>query len=479
VGHHQHHTDHYSHIDISAQDLKQITGSPPKWLLLRHLENLSSSPQYVNKLMVRDLQDSIRVQSRQLKQRILDDWSGPLSSGETAYRDLKTLDPGHIVYASNNEALGDVRSRPGIDVVGNFAVSDTWLSKLVNISVQKLRKGETGTIDMAQELMDHLRSGKDGDIDLPESLYGQFERKAVEQLAADLSQETDVEYHRFGAIVLTNEQYTIEQNKLLDQASENATFQWQQVKDNPNHDIKITVANIASPENTIQVALAKERLFQKACDERFSTTIASLESENEIAFATFWLERVSSRTHIYTEGLTPISDAKLKDQLSELLATYIQKDLVPEAISKARTQSLVMSRRSKKTVDKLESTISTSTTDIPSLTSHLDKFHKKQNIPAPTPDLKDTMVQNMHRRLQKTSDGPVLFLTLVVVLYARYNPGVVYATGKFAPKLMKLLKGKIGEEEYEKLDKWKEGAKKGSLTKEDKEGMRAMAMTET
>jgi hypothetical protein len=423
-------------------------------------------------VLVRDVQDFIRIQSTQMKQHIFNDWSGPLLSGETAYRDIRSLDPGHVVYTNIDEALKDLKSLPGIDVVDSFAVSDIWLFKLVDSRVQTLHSGEVGIIDIAQDLNEHLQSGKEGDKSLPESLYDHFERKAEQYLATALSQKIDTELHRLSTIVLTNEQYTIEQNKLLDQASEGAISQWQQVKENPNHEIKFTMSSNANHGSTIQAALAKEKRIQKACDERFSATIASLESENETAFATFWLDRVSSRVHIYAEGLNSISDSKLQDQLSELLATYIQKELVPESISKARTQSLVMSRRSKKNVDKLESNISTSTTDIPSLVFALEKFHKKQNIPPPTPDHKDSMIQDMHRRVQKASDGPVLFLTLVVVLYARYNQGVVYATGRFAPKLMKLLKGKIGDEEYEKVEKWKEGAKKGTLTKEDKEGMR-------
>lgn len=84
----------------------------------------------------------------------------------------------------------------------------------------------------------------------------------------------------------------------------------------------------------------------------------------------------------------------------------------------------------------------------------------------------------MQRRMtkqQKSFDGPVLFLTLVVILHAKHYPGVVYATGKYAPKLLKMLKSKLAEDEYEMLEKWKEGAKKGALGKEEREDMRSMA----
>jgi hypothetical protein len=172
----------------------------------------------------------------------------------------------------------------------------------------------------------------------------------------------------------------------------------------------------------------------------------------------------------------------LHDQLSELLAAYIQKELVPETISKARTQNLILSRKTKKNIAKLETTMTSNKGDSNSILSTLDKFTKKQNISytsSSTNEFKNTMIQDMQRRMakqqQKASDGPVLFLTLVVVLFAKHHDGVVYATGKYAPKLLKQLKGKLEAEQYEQLEKWKEAAKAGTLGKEDREEMGRMA----
>jgi hypothetical protein len=50
----------------------------------------------------------------------------------------------------------------------------------------------------------------------------------------------------------------------------------------------------------------------------------------------------------------------------------------------------------------------------------------------------------------------------------------VYATGKYAPKIMKTLKGKVGEEEYAVLEGWKEDVRMGKLGSEGREGMRVM-----
>jgi hypothetical protein len=69
----------------------------------------------------------------------------------------------------------------------------------------------------------------------------------------------------------------------------------------------------------------------------------------------------------------------------------------------------------------------------------------------------------------------VLFLMLVIVLFAKHHDGVVYATGKFAPKLLKELKGKMESEQYGQVEKWKEAAKTSSLTAEDRADMVKMA----
>jgi hypothetical protein len=73
---------------------------------------------------------------------------------------------------------------------------------------------------------------------------------------------------------------------------------------------------------------------------------------------------------------------------------------------------------------------------------------------------------------------PLLFLTLVVVLHARYHEGVVYATGKYAPKIMKGLKEDVGEEVYAKLEGWKEDVRTGKLGVEGRSGMSEMMVGE-
>lgn len=271
---------------------------------------------------------------------------------------------------------------------------------------------------------------------------------------------------------------------MLDLAKADAAIQWQQLKEDPKTNVKYLLSNItdqipkARPGFPPLQGLLKEKVVERALEESFSAELLELEKQNETEFADFWTDRVATRTAIYTEGLTVIEDQKLQGQLSDLLAQYVQKDLVPDAISKATSQGLVLSRKTRKNIQKLESALSLDNMDVSALATSLDKFNKKQSIEAPAgPALeasKGTMLSDMARRMQKQkkSDGPLLFLTLVVFLFAKSNAGVVYATGKFAPKILKQLKSALDAEQYAQLEVWKEAAKAGTLSADDRDAMK-------
>jgi hypothetical protein len=290
--------------------------------------------------------------------------------------------------------------------------------------------------------------------------------------------------HRAGDLIITEAIFERERGVLLDLAKMHATKQWSQLKENPDKDLKFQMSDIISilpSEQPVLSVIVKEKPIEKAVDERYWSEIASLESTNEAEFSTFWNERVASRVQIYTQGLQTVEDAKLRDQLADLLSSYIQKELVADAVVKARSQGLLLSRKTRKNAQKLESAL-TSKTDVSSLVTAVEKFAKKQGISeldtASLAETKDLLVSDMIRKMQKKqADGPLLFLTLVIVLLAKQQQGVgvVYATGKFAPKLLKQLKPVLSAERYEQLEGWKEKAKAGTLTAEDKENMKNLA----
>ncbi|KAH7079373.1 hypothetical protein BKA63DRAFT_265568 [Paraphoma chrysanthemicola] len=482
--------------DIYARDLEQMPGSPPQWLVLSHLQRLVESRQLGDEVFVLELPEWIRVQSWHFRANNIQAWAMRLLSGELAYIDLEVLLScwRSILYDSIDGVLSDFRTLEGVEVVETFAFSERWISKLVDQKVRSIHYKDVGAVDVAKDLGEKIQHGENSAFApggyghphriFPERLYGNVVRMVEQSIEAALAEKPFSQYHRFGTIVLTDEQHVKEREGLIESAKQGAAAQWEQLKEKHEHELKFTVSSAPDASDistSVQEALLKEKPTQKACDDKFWSTIAEFEAQNESAFATFWTDRVISRAHTYNAGLPAITDQKLHDQLAELLATYIQKELIPESISKARSQGLGLSRRTKKNMSKLESTLPTAK-DLPSLLSTIDKFTTKQTISTPSPDqvsdYKSSMLQDLRRRMakhQKSSDGPVLFLTLVVILFAKHNDGIVYATGKYAPKVLKLLKGKMEADEYEKVEKWKEGAKTGTLSGEDREGMRSMA----
>ncbi|KAF2034512.1 hypothetical protein EK21DRAFT_108125 [Setomelanomma holmii] len=485
-----------SSMDLKANDFEELPGSPPRWLVLNHVKRLVESEQVAHEVFFLETSYSIRIQSRHLRARNVQGWARRLLSGELAYIDLQMLsENAKNIYDSIDGVLSDFREIEGVEVVETFALSERWISKLVGSRVQTLHYKEDGVLDLAQNLGDKIQHGelwalapgnrgRDEHRKFPERLYSHVERKIEQYIDTTLAQEPRMRYHCFGTIVLTDEKLGNEREALVTNARELASTQWHQLQQNHDQELEFTPSNPTSPStisSTIQTALLRQKPVQKACDEAFWSAISPLETRNESDFATFWTERVQSRVQIHTDGLASIEDQKLQEQLSELLTTYIQKDLVPEVLSKARAQDLVLSRKTRKNMLKFESTLPAAK-DLPSMLSTLEKFIAKQSIPLTSPpalsDFKSSMLNDMRRRMSKatkSADGPVLFLTLVVVLFAKHYAGIVYATGKYAPKLLKLLKGKLEEGEYARVEGWKEGAKKGSLSAEDREGMRVMA----
>jgi hypothetical protein len=293
----------------------------------------------------------------------------------------------------------------------------------------------------------------------------------------------DCELHKTGDFILTKRRYEAERELLLDSSRTHAIHQWSQLKEHPEKETKFQMTEIIAfipNDQPILEAISSEVDVKKVVEEHFWNEIATLESQNDAEFSTFWVDRVLARTGNYTEGLKSISDTKLQEQLSELLSGYLSKELLPDAITKARSQGLICSRRTRKNIQKLESALKSSKPNATAIVAALEKFSKKQGVQdldtTSLEKIKETLVADLVRKMQKQSDGPGLFLLLILVLFAQHSSGVVYATGKFAPKLLKQLKSSLNEEQYDLLETWKDKAKAGSLTAEDKESMRQLQL---
>ncbi|KAJ4337540.1 hypothetical protein N0V95_008302 [Ascochyta clinopodiicola] len=459
--------DHLQSLKVVSLSSTNVPGSPPVWFIHRTVKSLLEDAEFMGKFYVEEKLDSIQCTPVQLVKQKHDTVIDNLRSGQTAYLDLHSFQrENQALYPSVREAQRQLESTQDIDVQGIFAVSQAWISKFSEDCLQGLAR-DNG-VEIGHPLKDTF----------PKVLHTIVLDK-VEQAIRALSPEI----HRVGDCILNEFGYSHDRSALLDLAKDDAASQWQQLKENLSKDVKYSLSNIVGqiPTNrpTLQ-DLIKERSVERAVEDAFSAELLELEKQNEAEFAGFWTDRVATRAAIYTEGLSAVEDQKLRDQLSELLAQYVQKELVPDAVSKSTSQGYVLSRKTRKNVQKLETALSAGNMDVSALTASLDKFNKKQSINAPTTSAletsKATMLSDMARRMQKQkkSDGPLLFLTLVVFLFAKHNAGVLYATGKFAPKLLKQLKGNLDAGQYAQLEAWKEAAKAGTLSAEDRDAMKKM-----
>jgi hypothetical protein len=308
-------------------------------------------------------------------------------------------------------------------------------------------------------------------------------KKLEENILGAFPEDDKNKLHKVGGYLLASYRYKRDCELLLHSATAHATHHWKGLKGDPQKELKFQIVDIFNfiPEDqAILRALSDDPGIRKTVEEAYWTEISRLEGENEAEFSKFWAERVVSRVSNYTQGLKALPDLKLADQLSQLLSSYLTKELIPESITKAKSRDLLRSRKTKKNAQKLEAAVQkVSIGDLAGTLAAMDKFHQKQGVEdfdvATLAATKQILVNDLVRRMQKQSDGPTLFLLLVIVLLAKYSEGVVYSTGKYAPKLMKLLKPSLTDEEYKQLEGWKNKAKASALVAEDMDEIKRMA----
>lgn len=212
----------------------------------------------------------------------------------------------------------------------------------------------------------------------------------------------------------------------------------------------------------------------------FEKRIAQLQEENQDLFTSLWTSRVVLKSSIHNAGLEALPAGLLKDQLSELLSSYIFQDLIPNTIKRARTKGLIRTPNLSKQISKLETEIApTKETRKSSPQETLSKFAKKISLEPPSiaqiATAKKQHLGDMVLTMSKDKDGPRLFLSLVIILCASKKDGIIHATGKFAPKLLKAVKEELDEDLYKRVEEIKELVKLGEVDKAVRVEMRELA----
>jgi hypothetical protein len=241
------------------------------------------------------------------------------------------------------------------------------------------------------------------------------------------------------------------------------------------------------------------KTFKDEIRNSYDAELGSLRTMAQRELVELWTARISTRSHLHVEAADTVesTDAKLTTQLREALFDYLVLDAIPDFIKIAEKQHCFQaSRKVMKESGKFRDSITNLAAqikaagnekdqdpdrDLKALREAIDTFAQKSSIASPTSEdlasRKQSLCAEIANRMQKDSDGPRLFLSLLIVLLAQSLPGVTYATGKMAPRLLKVLKaiGGVTEADALKLEGWKEEVRKGKVSSETRQAMKTWA----
>jgi hypothetical protein len=238
----------------------------------------------------------------------------------------------------------------------------------------------------------------------------------------------------------------------------------------------------------LDTQIVREILDQRRSEAEaaFLKHIQALQEDAMLKFTNAWKEKVLVRLQNYRAGVQSLGDLKLREELCSTLLDYTLKTLVPEFLQKCRSKTLIRGRSLERNVEKFQLALAGVSTGMGKLKDPfastmeaIDSFTKAIKVEALTDteleERKALQLREMANNMRKDEDGPRLFLTLVLVIHAVHKPGIIYATGRYAPRLLKQSADFVHVEKYQRLQQMKEAAKSGGMTSEEKAEIRAMA----
>jgi hypothetical protein len=227
--------------------------------------------------------------------------------------------------------------------------------------------------------------------------------------------------------------------------------------------------------------------IQAEATAAYTTELRRQQQKKQIALAKYWQIRVLARFELYQRGLAALDDERLQKDLTNLTIEYFTELIISDAFKKAETHDWIHGKAMIRHADSLDDKLNEIKNDVPSSLENplrdvkeaLSAFNLGMNIDPPTEEdiqsLKQSQMKELAASMSRDEDPARLFLKLVLVLLARHHPGTIYATGRFAPKLMKQFAAALDEEENASLKALRDAVRAGSLTAEDKVKMRSLA----
>lgn len=250
---------------------------------------------------------------------------------------------------------------------------------------------------------------------------------------------------------------------------------------------------IAQLSNENKKAFTEEDVFNRLYNhfetdikETYFKELSRLEKKSEEEVCAIWKPNVLCLNQLYQSGIRDCSDQKLQDLLRPVLFEHMATELVPRFLESAKIKSLLKSEKLRKSSEKMlitlkeiQSSPGNQIDQLEALSKNLDKFSKQLGISElkemEIRSKKEEMTQDLVKSIQKDKNTPRLFLSLILVLWSRNREGMLYATGKFAPKILKAMKNDIPEQLYADLETYKDAVKSSTVTQDQVNEIRRIA----
>ncbi len=255
------------------------------------------------------------------------------------------------------------------------------------------------------------------------------------------------------------------------QMPEHPGFEWQVLL----HDKEVEFPNLIPFLRQVVI----DNDLKKSTRDAFTAETQKLKQEADRQFQTLWHHRLMAKLNLYQAALEALTDGKLRDELRASLETHLRQNLLPDVLQKAEKRGMIRDKAMRRNVDSLNAFLVSSRTSrgdfetsFADLIAALETFARKQKIDRLSEGelelKKESQVNEMVKSMREDNDPARLFLTLVVILLSTKGPGVVYATGKFAPRLLKQLRGTMDAEQFGALETVKDAVKGGKLASDQK-----------
>lgn len=207
--------------------------------------------------------------------------------------------------------------------------------------------------------------------------------------------------------------------------------------------------------------------------------ISQLHDEDEKQASQRVRERLLAPVALYAEGLATVTEATLKQHLTEYLGEHFRREAIPVVTTTLRDERLLIDKSRKRDVEKMQQACAEAKT-LSDVHTAVSKLARKQKITPPDHELlrrvKHQTLQQKAKAMRKMTRGSDLLQNLLWITMAQNRDGLFMSSGKDTTRMLKEYRS-IGDAEIaRKLEAWRDMLKAGREQKDDLEEMRKVAM---